>query len=147
MIRAVEAADGPAWRKLYAGYRTFYELEPSDAVVTTVWGWVLAGTHGMRSLVATTEHGDVVGLANFRTFARPTRGATGIYLDDLFTDPAVRGNGYGRSLLEALARTARAEDAIVVRWITSESNSVARHLYDSVATATEFVTYDLDPAA
>jgi hypothetical protein len=33
-----------------------------------------------------------------------------------------------------------------VRWITRENNATARALYDTVATATPLVTYDMEPA-
>jgi hypothetical protein len=35
----------------------------------------------------------------------------------------------------------------VVRWITDVNNARARRLYDSVAAATPWVTYDLSPTA
>jgi NADPH-dependent ferric siderophore reductase len=37
----------------------------------------------------------------------------------------------------------QSEGASVVRWITDESNAAARRLYDSMATATPWVTYDI----
>lgn len=37
------------------------------------------------------------------------------------------------------------EHATVVRWVTAEDNDVARRLYDRVATATAWVTYDRVP--
>ena len=49
------------------------------------------------------------------------------------------------SLLRAARERAAAEGANVVRWITAADNTTARSLYDQVATATSWVTYDMKP--
>ncbi len=50
--------------------------------------------------------GDVVGFALFFTNFSTFLGRPGIYLEDLFVIPKARGNGYGRLLLERLAKLA-----------------------------------------
>lgn len=144
-VRAVTSADRTVWNELYRGYRDFYEKPHDPAVFETVWAWLTDPAHGSRGLVAELD-GSVVGLAHFRTFARPIDAAQGIYLDDLFTAPSARGSGVAGALLTALAELARDEGASMVRWITAESNAPARRLYDRVAKHTPWVTYDLSPA-
>lgn len=144
--RFVTASDEDAWKALYSGYREFYALERDDAVVERVWGWILRGEHSLRGLVATGDDDVPIALADIRTFARPSSGTTGLYLDDLFTSPAARGRGAGSALLARIAELAADEGLSVVRWITDEENARARHLYDQHATATRWVTYDLPPA-
>jgi GNAT superfamily N-acetyltransferase len=146
-VRFVEAGDEEAWKRLYAAYRDFYRLEAEPAVVDRVWRWILGREHGLRGLVATTTGSDVIGLANVRTFARPSSGSIGLYLDDLFTSPEHRGIGAANAQLTALADLARTEGATVVRWITDDQNATARSVYDSRAKATRWVTYDLAPAS
>jgi hypothetical protein len=51
----------------------------------------------------------------------------------------------GGAHIAGLAAHAAAEGLSVVRWITAEDNRTARRLYDSVAAATPWVTYDLVP--
>lgn len=109
-------------------------------------GRVSSGSHGLRGLVAVDEHDVVVGLANLRRFARPSTAATGLYLDDLFTSPAARGAGVATALLHEAAAVATHEGVNVVRWITAKENETARRLYDKVAVATPWVTYDMKPA-
>jgi GNAT superfamily N-acetyltransferase len=144
--RQADAADAAQWLELYRGYRAFYKLAPDDAIVERVWGWITDAEHEVKSFVAVMGD-DLVGLANYRRFARPSTGSVGIYLDDLFTTPASRGHGAGRALLRALSDLAESEGRSVVRWITAVDNDRARRLYDSAASATNWVTYDLKPGS
>lgn len=145
-VRPVTAADALAWTTLYRGYRAFYALADDDVAVQTTWGWVSGGEHGLLGLVATDDRDVPVGLANLRRFARPSTGRTGLYLDDLFTAPEARGTGVATALLHEAAAVAAREGANVVRWITAADNAPARRVYDAVATATPWVTYDMQPA-
>ncbi|WP_438353033.1 N-acetyltransferase family protein [Microbacterium sp. CJ88] len=144
-VRPLVAADESQWKPLYAGYRAFYRLAVDDEAVATTWGWVSRGEHGLRGLVA--EDGDrLLGLANLRSFARPSTATMGLYLDDLFTAPDARGRGVATALLSAAVELAGNDGASVVRWITAADNATARRLYDTVAQATPWVTYDMRPA-
>lgn len=146
LIRPVAATDQDQWSEMYRQYRAFYRMEPDDAVVQRVWGWVTDPEHEVNSLVAVVGP-TLVGLANSRQFARPSSGTIGLYLDDLFTAPAERGRGVGRALLAAVSELAAAQGLSVVRWITAKDNERARLLYDSVADGSRWVTYDLVPGA
>lgn len=145
-VRPVAASDREAWGALYRGYRDFYQKPHDDTVFETVWGWLMDPDHETRCLIATVD-GVPVGLGHFRTFARPIDGGRGLYLDDLFTSPGVRGSGAGSAILARLAEIARDEGASLVRWITAADNETARRLYDRVAKQTPWVTYDLAPAS
>lgn len=145
-VRPLEPHDAPRWRELYDGYREFYELTPDDAVVDRVWQWLRDPANEVTGLVAVDADGLVVALAHYRRFHRPSSGTVGLYLDDLFTDPAARGTGAATALLTTLGGYARElGPGAIVRWITASSNSAARRVYDRVATATPWVTYDLRP--
>ena len=141
-VRAVVAADVDQWRDLYSAYREFYALAPDSAVVDRVWSWIQDDAHETGALVAVDSEGTLGGLAHYRRFARPSSGTTGLWLDDLFTRPDLRGGGVGRALIDAVSQIAADENLSVVRWITNENNATARRLYDTMATATKWVTYD-----
>jgi GNAT superfamily N-acetyltransferase len=144
-IRAVAPADREGWRTLFRGYRDFYRLEPDESVVETVWAWLMDDGHELQGLVAVRE-GEPVAIAHWRRFARPSRGAAAIFLDDLFTAPADRGTGIGGALIGRLQRIAADEGLSEVRWITSEMNLDAQRLYDRVAERVPFFTYLAPPA-
>lgn len=145
-IRPVRADDRDAWAALFAAYRHFYLLEPSDDVVERVWSWLMDPGHEVRGLVAEID-GRPVGIAHHRRFARPSTGTVGIWLDDLFADESVRGQGVGHALIAHLGGIAAIERASVVRWITADDNVTAQRLYDRVATRTRWLTYDATPGA
>ena len=133
------------WAGLFRVYRDFYRLVPDEAVVVRVWSWIQDPDHETRALVAVLD-GNLVGLAHYRRFARPSTGTIGLYLDDLLTVPPHRGSGIGRALIAAVADRARAEGCSVIRWITAEDNTSAQRLYDQVGTRTTWLTYDLQLA-
>lgn len=143
-VRAVTAEDRLAWEKLFRGYRDFYNKQHDPAVFDTVWEWLHNPKHECRCLLA-WQGETAIGLAHYRTFARPITGTTAIYLDDLFTAPESRGSGAGRALITEIQRIAAAENASMVRWITAADNHTARHLYDQLAQAGNWVTYDTEP--
>jgi GNAT superfamily N-acetyltransferase len=144
-VRDIANADADAWAQLYSAYRAFYSMSADAAVVGTAWNWLIAREHGMRGLVAVMPDGQLLALANLRTFARPSAGRMGLYLDDLFTSPRSRGSGVGGALLHRAAEIAGEDGAELVRWITATDNSTARRVYDAHATATPWVTYDMVP--
>jgi GNAT superfamily N-acetyltransferase len=63
------------------------------------------------------------------------------YLEDLFVDPAARGQGLGRALLDDLIATARARGFGRIYWHTNEGNARARALYDSYTPADGHLRY------
>lgn len=143
-VRAIAAGDRPAWERLYRGYAAFYAVPMSDAVLAATWRWLMGPERRVEGLVA-LRRGELVGLAHFRAFPEPLLGQELGFLDDLFVPPAHRGQGTGRKLIEAVAAIARERGWPVLRWITARDNAAARSLYDQLAQATPWVTYDLDP--
>lgn len=132
----------PAWEALYAGYAEFYRVEQTPTMRDVVWRWIHDEDEAVECFLA-LEAGVPLGLAHFREFARPLAASRGGFLDDLFVRPEARSGGAGRALLEALAEEGRRRGWSVIRWITAEDNARARGLYDKVAQATSWVTYDI----
>lgn len=143
-VRPADSADEADWKRLFAAYRDFYRLTPDPDIVDRVWSWIADDTHETNALVAVADQA-IVGIADYREFARPSTGSVGIWLDDLFTEPERRGGGIGRSLIAELQAMAHARGHSVVRWITAADNHTAQRLYDDIATRTQWVTYDAAP--
>jgi GNAT superfamily N-acetyltransferase len=65
------------------------------------------------------------------------------YLEDLFVDPAARGGGVGRALIEDLIALARGQGWQRLYWNTDTSNETARRLYDSFVQDDGHIRYRL----
>jgi GNAT superfamily N-acetyltransferase len=141
-IRRIEERDATAWRRLFAGYIEFYKAQVADEVVALTWQRLLAGHGDFHIGLVAVDGGDrPIGLAHV-LFHRSTWSPTWYcYLEDLYVDPAERGRGIGRALIEAVYREADARGATRTYWTTQEFNYRARELYDKVAAKTEFIRY------
>lgn len=80
-------------------------------------------------VVFAEEEGETVGFAlffhNFSTFL----GRAGIYLEDLFVRPGYRGKGYGKALLNHLARTAVERGCGRLEWACLDWNEPSIDFY------------------
>jgi len=141
-IMRPDLAHFAAWARLYAGYAAFYKVEQTAAMRDTVWGWLHDPAREVKGFLALDAAGVPIGLAHYRLFARPLRAAMGIYLDDLFVDPASRGGRVADALIEAVAEEGRRQGATLLRWITADDNYRGRGVYDRLATRTPWITYD-----
>jgi GNAT superfamily N-acetyltransferase len=76
--------------------------------------------------------GEVAGFAvwfvNFSTFS----GRSGIYLEDLFVRPALRGKGIGRALLSHLAKECVANGWSRLQWSVLDWNTPSIEFYKSL---------------
>jgi len=138
-IAALSAADHPRWLELSRGYKAFYKTQVSDAEYSRAWKRLLANDR-VRGLAAHLD-GELVGITHY-LFHTGTWNNEVCYLQDLFVDPAVRGRGVARALIEAVADAARARGAEKLYWLTQDHNTTARALYDKVAKYNHFIRYD-----
>jgi GNAT superfamily N-acetyltransferase len=63
------------------------------------------------------------------------------YLQDLFVAEGIRNLGLGRALITAVEERARAAGASRLYWLTHETNTSARALYDRLAERPGFIQY------
>ncbi len=131
------------WERLFAGYAEFYKVQQTPEMRATVWGWIQDPAHEVKALIAETPEGRAVGLAHYRPFARPLAAKMAGFLDDLFVDPAFRGQRVADALIEALAAIGREKGWSVIRWITADNNYRGRGVYDRLADRTMWITYEI----
>jgi GNAT superfamily N-acetyltransferase len=113
---------------------------PEDIYALTFSRLISGATNEYAGFLAVLD-GKPVGLAHF-LFHRSCWHANSIcYLQDLFADPDVRGQGIGRALIEAVYARANTEKAEEVYWMTQDFNANARKLYDRIADKTPFIIY------
>ena len=143
-IRPVSETDQEDWRRLYNGYAEFYQVPMTDGIAHRTWSWLLDPSHPVSGLIARDSSEEAIGLAHFRAMPSPLRGEEIGFLDDLFVDPALRGTGAAKQLLERVASVGREKGWICLRWITRDTNYRARGLYDKMALRTDWLTYQYD---
>ena len=108
-----------------------YEREP-DAVEATTEGLrthLFGPEPRVFAHVAEADGGGVVGIAVwFLSFSTWT-GRHGIYLEDLFVDPAARGDGVATALFRVLAAEAAARGCARMDWAVLDWNEPAKGFY------------------
>jgi len=140
-IRPLTAADEVEWRRLWTGYLEYYETSVPEDVYRTTFARLLGDDpQDYHGLVA-EQGGRLVGLTHYLFHRHCWRVENVIYLQDLFVDPAVRGTGAGRALIEVVYAAGDAAGCPTVYWMTQDFNVTARRLYDRVATLTPFIKY------
>lgn len=139
-IRALAAGDKAEWLRLWKDYLSFYEQELAPEVTETLFGRLL-GEDGHFAFVAERD-GALVGFVHALPHASTWSVAPACYLEDLYVDDAVRGNGSGRKLIEAVYSHADHLGCSNVYWHTHDDNARARLLYDRIGSLTQFVRYD-----
>lgn len=139
VIAPLEAADFARWKELAFGYKTFYETVVTDAEYAATWRRLL-DHDGIYGLGAKLD-GQLVGITHY-LFHTSVWAKESCYLQDLFVDPAVRGKGIARALIEAVAVVSKDAGASRLYWQTKESNATARMLYDKVGKFNGFIRYD-----
>jgi GNAT superfamily N-acetyltransferase len=141
-VTVLEPGDRERWAELWRGYLTFYETElPADTYEAT-WARIMDPSGPIHALGVRDPAGRLVGITHFFYHAHAWSRSDACYLQDLFVDAEFRGNGYARALIHGVAAAARAQAALNLYWITHETNTTARYLYDAVARYTGFVRYD-----
>lgn len=138
-VTPLRAVDRPRWDILVRGYKTFYETVLADAEYDITWQRLLRG-EDVYGLGAHLD-GSLVGIAHYMFHTSAWSAAT-CYLQDLFVDEAVRGQGVARALIEQVAQAAHEHGAPRLYWLTHQNNVTARSLYDKVAQYKGFIRYD-----
>jgi GNAT superfamily N-acetyltransferase len=98
----------------------------------------------MHGAIARDDDGSSTGIVHWLTHHSTWSTTTYCYLEDLFVAPAVRGGGVGRSLIKHVRDWAGANGSDKVYWLTAETNTRAQALYNTVATRTGFIHYEIE---
>jgi GNAT superfamily N-acetyltransferase len=141
-VTVLEPGDRERWTELWRGYLTFYETELPADVYEATWARIMDLNGAIHALGVRGADGRLVGITHFLYHAHAWSRADACYLQDLFVDADFRGHGYARALINGVAAAARQRACLNLYWITHETNTTARYLYDSVARYTGFVRYD-----
>jgi GNAT superfamily N-acetyltransferase len=140
VIRTVGETERAAWEPYWKAYQTFYDVALADETTDVLWRRLHDPKEPMHLLGAYAD-GKLVGIAHYLFHRSCWSIGDYCYLQDLYVAPEVRGRGAGRALIEAVYAAAGAAGASRVHWLTQESNSTARALYDTLADRSGFIQY------
>ena len=131
--------------ELFEAYRAFYECEPAPERARAYLRTRLERDEAIVLNAIRTEGGTrtILGFTQLYPTWESLEMGPMFVLYDLFVDPAGRGLGIGRALLDAGVAYAKEHDAVVVMLETSKTNTVAKSLYESAGwkLEREFDTY------
>ncbi|MFC4560396.1 GNAT family N-acetyltransferase [Nocardiopsis mangrovi] len=133
MIRPARPDDVPAIHRLVRDLAE-YEKEPESATATEAdFHAALFGAHPAAFAHIAEHAGDggteIAGFALwFRNFSTWT-GRHGIYLEDLYVRPELRGHGYGKALLAELAGICAAQGYTRLEWSVLDWNTPSIDFY------------------
>jgi GNAT superfamily N-acetyltransferase len=140
-IRPLIADDHADWHRLWTAYLEFYNSEVSQDVYESTFARLIGTDPQDYSCLVADLDGKLVGLTHFLFHRHCWKVENTCYLQDLYADPDVRGQGIGRALIEAVYDAADQAGHPSVYWTTQDFNTAARHLYDRIATLTPFIKY------
>ena len=139
-LRGVEQKYFMQWNTLWKLYQEFYQVSLKEELSTLTFERLLNKSEPMECFVF--EDGEkIVGFVHFIFHRSTWSERDSCYLQDLFVSPNCRSKGIGKQLIEAVYAEAKKKDCAKVYWLTHESNSTARILYDHVAENVGFIQY------
>lgn len=141
-IRPLQRADRADWSRLWTAYLDFYETSVSEDIYDVYFERLLGDDPQDYTCLIAELDGTPVGLTHFLFHRHGWKVENVCYLQDLYADPAYRGKGIGRALIEAVYAAADVQNAPGVYWLTQDFNTTARQLYDRIGTVTPFIKYN-----
>jgi GNAT superfamily N-acetyltransferase len=140
VIRPVSLDERADWERLWTGYLAFYKSSVPREAYDVTWAR-LHDPNELMGLLGAYVDGKLAGIVHYLFHRSCWTVGDYCYLQDLFVADDVRKLGLGRALIEAVEQEARAAGASRVYWLTHESNTAARALYDKLAENSGFIQY------
>ena len=149
VIRAAVEQDAPAILSLIRELADYERLSHAvEATTEDIVATLFRERPAAEALVAELD-GAAVGMAIFFSSYSTFLGRAGIYLEDLFVQPAHRGQGIGKRLLGEVARIALARGCRRLEWAVLDWNEPSIEFYKSLGAEPmeEWTTYRMSPEA
>ena len=131
-IRNATEADVSLILRFIRDLARYEKLEHKVVVTEESLRRTLFGNPRFAEVIFASVDGVEVGFAlffhNYSTFL----GQPGIYLEDLFVDPQMRGRGVGKALLAHLARLAKERGCGRLEWAVLDWNTPSIEFYKSL---------------
>ena len=149
VIRPATRADLPTILELIQGLAEYEKLAHECIATVESLDTTLFGERPQAEVIIALADGSPAGFAlffhNYSTFLA----RRGIYLEDLFVYPALRGRGIGKALLARLAQVAVERECGRLEWSVLDWNTDAIRFYESLGAKAmdEWTVYRVTGAA
>lgn len=140
-IRPLRPEDEAEWRRLWTGYLEYYKTSVPEEVYASTFARLIGDDPQDFSGFIAEVDGKPMGITHYLFHRHCWKIENVCYLQDLYVDPAARGTGLGRKLIEAVYKAADEAGAPAVWWLTQDFNTTGRQLYDRIAKVTPFIRY------
>jgi GNAT superfamily N-acetyltransferase len=140
----IAAGQMDALLPLIAAYQRFYEVEEIDDERNRAFFSRFLSPSEDGILLGAWRDSELLGYACLYWHFTSLVPAETVLMNDLYVDPAARGQGVGRDLIEASVAITRERGAHHLEWATAPDNEIAQRLYDSTgAERTTWIEYEL----
>lgn len=136
-------ANYAAWLTLWKNYLSFYETSLPLTTIDATWQNIVDKNVAIYGFGAWMDE-VLVGFTHVVLHPNTWNTTKCCYLEDLYVNEAIRGQGSGRKLIEYVYEFATQRGCNRVYWHTQADNAQARILYDTLATQTDMVQYRKD---
>ena len=149
-VRHLERGDRAQWRSLWQQYllptvgrhpHGFYLQRPRDELIDLTFERLVDPARQPHAFVA-VRFDRLVGFVHYLFHPSSWSMTQVCYLEDLYVEPAMRRAGVGRELIHAVYAAADQANASTVHWVTQESNTAARALFETLAHRTTFIRFE-----
>lgn len=114
---------------IYELIKEFSIFQKTPEKVKITLDQMLKDQHDFKCLVAVDES-KIVGFASYY-FAYHSWSGKAIYLDDLYVQPAYRGQKVGNLLFDSVMEIGKETNCIKMKWLVSDWNTKAQEFYKS----------------
>lgn len=139
-ISSPNSSNKTQWLSLWQDYLVFYKEDLPSEITELTWQRILDSGEPLNAFIIYYDD-EVVGFAHYLFHRSSWAKNNYCYLEDLFVAETLRGKGCARALISAVRDAAKQNNCERLYWVTGESNSVARALYDKIAEKTEYFQY------
>jgi GNAT superfamily N-acetyltransferase len=146
VIRTASSSDATALYGLIRELAEYEELlETMTSTVESIQQALCGPAPAIEAIVA-EFNSELVGCAIFFSHYSTFVGRQGLYLEDIYVQPALRGQGIGRLLFLAVAHEGHNRNAGRIEWQALNWNETAIHFYEALGARrmSEWITFRLE---
>jgi GNAT superfamily N-acetyltransferase len=129
VLRDTTHADVPVLHRLMRDFATYEKLEARFKITEPALHTALFGPKPTIESILVEADGTTVGFAIWYFLFGTFSGRHGLFVEDIYVEPAHRGRGIGLALFRHMARIAIGRDCIYMAWNVLDWNTPAIEFY------------------